>query len=894
VDDPLEDFVNTLDPLAVSNSVADTYRRYLSTLITPSDSGLARGLETAIEQAARDDLTKGPFLHVQPPYSNGASLRDLIEQGLLSDGFARLGARFPLDRPLYAHQEQAIRKVAAGRNVVVATGTGSGKTESFLLPILDAIQRQAVDGVVGAGVRALLLYPMNALANDQLKRLRLLLADLPEITFGRYTGDTPKTELKAVQAFKRMHVGEKRLPNELLSREAMQASPPHLLLTNYAMLEYLLLRPADMELFGQQHDPQSWQFIVVDEAHVYDGATGAEVGFLLRRLQERVAREHSVQCIATSATVGSDHHRAAMFASDLFGTPFEFNDDPARQDVITATREPLRDHGWGALSLDDLRSGNLLGAAAAAGDRPQNAFDVLSRDSNVIAIKRLASEHPRTLAELASLSGDAQVSVEQLAEVVQAASQHVDENGEPVLSAKYHLFARATEGAFSCFSTSGPHVALSRRERCDECEWVAFEIAACRNCGSTYLCGSETSVEGGRFFSPKNADAEKMVWLALQASDPEQYDEDDVVLGDDPVEQAAQQAKLCGKCGRLSLDAGNTCSTPTCASVAMMLVERIVGARVRRCLHCGTSRPGVVRRFESGNDAAVSVLTTALYEHLPAADEIVQADQPGGGRKLLVFSDSRQQAAFFAPYLEDSHLKLLRRRVLLEAVARAEFEGELANARDIATEARQIASTRAVFASSASQAERQATAETWVQAELLSLDDRMSLEGTGLLTWRLKDAGFAVPSLLLSLGLAESEARDLLQALFGTLRRQGAVAALPRVDLRDSIFEPRLGPIYVRQHGSDRARKTLSWNATRGNNRRTAFLKKVFASLGVEANTDDVMGGLWRMVASPQSAHSAWLVTTTVGVLGSVNQLDPTMFVTRRVRLFGGAQCAAG
>ena len=97
-----------------------------------------------------------------------------------------------MDRPLYLHQEQAIRKITAGRNVIVASGTGSGKTESFLLPILDALSAEQARGTLGPGVRALLLYPMNALANDQIKRLRQLLARAPHITFGRYVGDTPR------------------------------------------------------------------------------------------------------------------------------------------------------------------------------------------------------------------------------------------------------------------------------------------------------------------------------------------------------------------------------------------------------------------------------------------------------------------------------------------------------------------------------------------------------------------------------------------------------------------------------------------------------------------------------------------------------------------------------
>jgi hypothetical protein len=870
--------MTSMDPLAVSTSIAETYRKYLGSLITPADPALSRALSAAVDTAARDGLTRGPFLHVQPPYAKGASASDLIEEGILSSRFDRFGSGFPLDRTLHAHQEQSIRKVAAGRNVVVATGTGSGKTESFLLPILDAIQREATDGVISPGVRALLLYPMNALANDQLKRLRGLLAETPEITFGRYTGDTRNTDAEAAAAFDKQFPGETRLPNELLSREAMRANPPHLLLTNYAMLEYLLLRPADLDLFESSGSEGSWRFIVVDEAHVYDGATGAEVGFLLRRLRERVGGSRPIQCIATSATVGSDHTQAAKFASDLFGVPFEYTNDPAAQDVITASRQLIPRESWGSLSEADLDNGDVMSAVEAAGGSAHDTFDALSRDANILAMKRFAAERPRTLSELSDLAGDAEVTPRHLARLVEAATATTDSTGEPALSAKYHLFARATEGAFTCLGDSGPHVSLARRERCAECDAASFEFAACRNCGASYLCGSETQTAVGRYFSPKNADRSKLVWLALQTTDPDDFDEDDLILdADDGAEQQAKQARLCPTCGSISLGNGTGCPIAGCNSHRTIPVERIVSPEVHKCLQCGTNRRGVVRRFESGNDAAVGVLSTALYEALPGANAVDQAELPGGGRKLLVFSDSRQQAAFFAPYLEDSHARLLRRRILLEAIASASFEGDPAAATDIAAEARKIASARGLFHAATTNIERQTQAETWLQAEMLSLDDRNSLEGSGLIAWRMREVGFTAPPALTALGLQDREALDLMQILLRTLRLQGAMGALPRVDMKDAIFEPRLGPIYVRKDGSDSGRKVLSWKPTRGNNRRSAFLHKVLNSLNNTTDVNSILTGVWGVLSAPKDRSFSWLRTSTVGALGTVSQVEPSM-----------------
>ncbi|MGH3171016.1 MAG: DEAD/DEAH box helicase, partial [Trebonia sp.] len=268
-----------MDVTATTGQLSVTYRRYLRSLLPVKDAALAAALRVAIERSPL--LTKGPVLEATPPYAPGASLRGLIAEGVLGQGFARFGGpALPLDRPLYAHQEQAIRKAAAGRNIVVATGTGSGKTESFLLPVLSALTGERDAGTLGPGVRALLLYPMNALANDQVRRLRQLLAGTPEITFGRYTGETPERAAEGASLFDALNPGEPRLPNELLSRAEMRETPPHLLLTNYAMLEYLLLRPADIDLFEGKHGGH-WRFVVLDEAHVYDGAKAEEVGMLL-------------------------------------------------------------------------------------------------------------------------------------------------------------------------------------------------------------------------------------------------------------------------------------------------------------------------------------------------------------------------------------------------------------------------------------------------------------------------------------------------------------------------------------------------------------------------------------------------------------------------------------
>ena len=163
-------------------------------------------MRTAFWQALEvpERLVKGPLLEAAPPYALGRSIEQMVAAGILQDSFRHLcSGALPWTRPLYLHQEQAVTKIAAGhRNLIVATGTGSGKTEAFLLPIIDHLLREEAAGTLEKpGVRALLLYPMNALANDQLKRLRAIFADYPTITFGRYTGETETKTDRAEDGF---------------------------------------------------------------------------------------------------------------------------------------------------------------------------------------------------------------------------------------------------------------------------------------------------------------------------------------------------------------------------------------------------------------------------------------------------------------------------------------------------------------------------------------------------------------------------------------------------------------------------------------------------------------------------------------------------------------------
>ena len=279
-----------LNPIISSKNITDEFISYISTRFHISDQEYRKLFED--ELANYGNVAKGPYLDITDSFESGMSISQLIEQGEMSPLFKELEPNIlevekeiKLERPLYLHQEKAIRKTNVNHNLVVTTGTGSGKTECFILPILNHLLREKETGALTSGIRAILIYPMNALANDQMKRLRSILANYSSITFGVYNSSTKQEDSDGIEAYGKIYKDEngnalKPLPNELISRKTMQRTPPHILVTNYAMLEYMLLRPNDDHVFSGSN----LKYIVLDDGTL----VGATIEKIDEALQERI------------------------------------------------------------------------------------------------------------------------------------------------------------------------------------------------------------------------------------------------------------------------------------------------------------------------------------------------------------------------------------------------------------------------------------------------------------------------------------------------------------------------------------------------------------------------------------------------------------------------------
>ena len=292
-------------PSVVAAEVAGALRDFLATGFGPSNPALASVVDDFL--ADPENLAKGPYLSIALPFEPAPEAGEPFPE-------------VPLGFTPYRHQWTAFSRLAAdaGRSTVVATGTGSGKTECFLFPILDHCRRQA-----GApGVKAILVYPMNALAADQARRIAQTIDRTPalrgRVTAGVFVGRDNRPQRGAAhRAMGRDHV--------ITDRDTLRERPPDVLLTNYKMLDYLLVRPFDHRLW-RRNRPDTLRYLVVDELHTFDGAQGTDLACLIRRLRARLgASRETLICAGTSATLGDGADEAELLAyvSRIFGQPFE-------------------------------------------------------------------------------------------------------------------------------------------------------------------------------------------------------------------------------------------------------------------------------------------------------------------------------------------------------------------------------------------------------------------------------------------------------------------------------------------------------------------------------------------------------------------------------------------
>lgn len=827
------------------NEVEERYKRYLETTFYFKDPNLRKSFQDTLNTG---HLGKGPYLEATPVFKRGKTTRELLKElftNFIDQGFIKA---LWGNRPLYLHQEEAIRKVfREARNVVVATGTASGKTEAFLYPILLHLYLEFQKGELGPGVRALILYPMNALANDQQARLGEICKRLNEadssfkFTFGQYIGETPDDENDS-----KRHAGDHiahRLPGELVLRKELRENPPHILLTNYSMLEYLLIRPDDSPLFDNGR-ARWWNFIVLDEAHQYRGSKGIEMAMLLRRLKRRIregGRTGPFRCIATSATIAggeSDKSAVAKFASELFDEKFQ------DEDVILGATESIPDIGTKSLSLEDYQTlqdalrlssdHNLneiafrLGLTIPEGlDLKKEVGYILQNDRRSSKLRQLITIEPKDVSQLdkeifPELSDNLRVNaLSELVELVIKAKAPFSET--PLASVRYHLFLRSLEGAFMSYLPQ-KRLFLERRSKVEE--GAVFEVALCRECGQHYLVGK---LRDGKLMEairdPGHPDFGASFFRPIEESMEETSEEENEV--------EKNIFNLCIVCGVMSKAKGKGSKTP-CGHSNSILIERQEGQegedQIPRCSVCGYRAPDPVREVVHGTDGPHAVIATTLYQKLPE-----------DRRKVLAFADGRQEAAFFAWYLENSYKDILNRNLILKAAETLwNVTNEGISLRELAIGLRDVYRKNNVFPPAIGDLELRRESLISLYREFLTDEPRISLEGVGLLRWFIKlPEKFKIPEIFFSppWSMNKQKALDLIFVLLDFMRVDRAVElrTIGEVTLNWSDLAIQATQMGVRIGLPHRPRGSKHWPIRSWdgkNGRRAQFLKKILVRKG--------------------------------------------------------------
>lgn len=641
--------VETIDRLARRSASAVVARTRAASAAL--NSALLRRLSAA--PGVPDSLLAEPVFEAAKAWALAdATLGALTGRLLHADLVAALdresSSRLSRDLTPYTHQLAAWdATLREGCSCLVTAGTGAGKTECFLIPVLDDILRHPRRG---GGVQAILIYPLNALIESQRERLAAWAENLGgRVRFALLNGDTPESPRRA---------GERSTNVELKCRRDIRDRPPDILVTNVTMLEYLLLRPADAPILEASQGALRW--VVLDEAHTYAGAQAAEMALLLRRVRAAfgVAPE-AVRLIATSATIGGESDVQTKLR-DFIGALAGQSPDHVRV-VEGRTISP---------GLPPPAPDQPLNPPGLVGLDPATLWDLLARHPRLQKLRRVMGAGAVSLSQAARLLFDNPARSEDAETVLDAAARAQGLEGQ-FMPWRAHLFHRALGGVWACVDPACPHrdeeladvgadwsfgaIYIGQRNRC-ACGAPAFELVLCGACGTSHLAARQVAGAQPRLeaFSGGEADdfaldaepdeeegttAEAShVWLAIPTNgeySPWVSTADSRIWDNSPPE-GARVIRL-----RIieSADARGCCAEAN--NVALWP------------LRCGPA-------FFMGNGLPL------VHESL--SPPMGKPNLPMSGRRALSFSDSRQGVARLAAKLQQDAERNLTRAFLYHAV----------------------------------------------------------------------------------------------------------------------------------------------------------------------------------------------------------------------------------
>lgn len=615
---------------------------------------------------------------------------------------------FALDRKPYLHQLSSWRILADPKpqSLVVASGTGSGKTECFMVPILDRLVRcHLKKGGKLIGVRAMFLYPLNALINSQRERLRAWTQHFGDnIRFCLYNGNTPE----------KMPAHERsQYPNEAIDREQLRTLPPPILVTNATMLEYMLVRNIDAPILERSQGKLEW--FVLDEAHTYIGSQAAEIALLIRRVLHAFGvSPEQVRFVATSATIGDPNGEAGKrlkeFLADVAGV------SPDRVHLIAGERFVPSLPEPSSIGIGDLYGIEDIARIDPHSEISNKRYNTLASHpvSRKLREMFIGDTGKPPIAKLSDVCKTLHLSAEEALRWLDLCSGTKNSEKIPFLPLRAHLFHQTLTGLwacadYNCRERSGTcldnenwrfgKLYLEPRKHCD-CGAPVYEVVSCDDCGSVYLLAGEA---GGQLHHWQPGDVDE---FALDAEEIELSEDDELlVVSEKEIDKGARQNRVLivnqhvfGKTGTIHLDRRSRSITEPGNETLLIEAQEDAGEGLR-CPTCEAKELSGRRRalFQSSRLGAPFMLgqiLPTLLEFAPDGDD--PALHPYRGRRVLTFNDSRQGTARIAAKLQQDserhrvrglvyHLTLQHGRLQAGAEAEelrvqiAEYERQLAH-----------------------------------------------------------------------------------------------------------------------------------------------------------------------------------------------------------------------
>ncbi|GHK02346.1 RNA helicase [Streptomyces sp. Y2F8-2] len=682
-----------MDVFGVHRALIKDYRSFTEGGTVIRDDRIAAFVEKDLDDKSQ---WPDPWLSLNPFFQSGGTVAELVGEKVLHPECARIfqagkteGGTVPDGRPLtlHRHQREAIEAADRGASYVLTTGTGSGKSLSYIVPIVNRVlhERDAEGPTALKRVRAIIVYPMNALANSQLKELEKYLRDgygpgREPVTFARYTGQEDDEK-----------------------RKEIRDNPPDILLTNYVMLELMLTRPADRASLIRM--AKGLEFLVFDELHTYRGRQGADVALLIRRVREACQAPH-VQCIGTSATMSTEgtvedqKKVVAGVASTLFGTPVS-SEHVIGETLVRATEE----------APDAVPAERLTSPASP------RAYDELVRDplarwietrfglATDEATGRLVRRQPTKIEvaarELAEQSGvpkdDCVKAIEATLEAGSQARHPVTDR--PLFAFRLHQFLSKGDTVYVTLEDKlSRHLTRSYQlEQPGSGGKVLMPLAFCRECGQEYLTVWRTEKDGEvRYEARRDTSAtggrqgDGYLYIDHERAWPSsvQYAVDDRRLPESWLELDDKGQEIVKKAFRDRVPRAVTVD-PRGYEGRGELHAAFIPSPFLFCLHCGVAYEQTRGRDfaklatldQEGRSSATSLISASVVRSLKSVPEEALDKE---ARKLLTFVDNRQdaslQAGHFNDFVQITQLRGALYRAALDAGEDGLHHEELASA----------------------------------------------------------------------------------------------------------------------------------------------------------------------------------------------------------------------